>query len=355
MRHSILAGVLVLACCDVAGAQEAVLVLAEPIRKMQAIRLVLQLPDSISVAGTFISPKRELEIPRDNLLLIIFDHNTGKVKGDPRPMATVVYAQPGSKTLTTVRGLVGYLEADKVTPRALPFSIPAENGAWEVLAPQNVHAVQFMPHPSKVSGGAANGLMRFPPAPCVAFTQSPQIITVPARSDSTAMGMQDDSAPRAGSIDYRFKTAAHFPVPQFGSLPGGEFIPSSALIIYEGMQIRLYENGKYDVCFTATTPDIPVTLRLQFQVCAKGHKDKGLAAFTITLPPIAVDGDMTTVGNFRGRSFHVRHSGYSPELYCHWGAFCPAEKTGDQPCCDVRDLDVVRQGVARFGSLPLTN
>ena len=78
MRHSILAGVLVLACCDVAGAQEAVLVLAEPIRKMQAIRLVLQLPDSISVAGTFISPKRELEIPRDNLLRLSLITTQGK-------------------------------------------------------------------------------------------------------------------------------------------------------------------------------------------------------------------------------------------------------------------------------------
>src|SRR5205823_14548289 len=101
-----------------------------------------------------------------------------------------------------------------------------------------------------------------------AFDKLPKITPVPeyTRADSTPATQESSGhltcdKPGVKCVaDHRFGAPAHFPMPQFGSAQG-ELLESSALVIYEGMRFRICSDGRYEVRFIATTPDIPVTLR----------------------------------------------------------------------------------------------
>ena len=144
---------------------------------------------------------------------------------------------------------------------------------------------------------------------------------------------------------HRFKTAVHFPQPRFSDAGDRHDTPGTA--IYEGMQIVVASDGRYEVAFNATTPRIPVTLRLQLSVCVVGHEP-----IMVSLPAISMTPEYRDAESDYGRSnrvlsnnfqqnWHVRHIGFSPELA---SAVC-------LPGCLVV---VQRDGVARFGSLPLS-
>lgn len=77
-----------------------------------------------------------------------------------------------------------------------------------------------------------------------------------------------------------FASAAHFPIRDFGLK--GQPIDRDGLIIYEDMEFRFDRHGNYEVHFRATTPDLPTTLRLQFQI--QPHRSGPW--YTVTLAPI---------------------------------------------------------------------
>ena len=144
---------------------------------------------------------------------------------------------------------------------------------------------------------------------------------------------------------YRFKGAVHFPQPRFDDAGCRFDAPGTA--IYEGMQIVVASDGRYEVAFNATTPRIPVTLRLQLSVCVVGHEPIIVSLPAISMTPEYRDaesdyggGNRVLSNNFQ-QNWHVRHVGFSPELA---SAVC-------LPGCQVM---VQRDGVARFGSLPLS-
>ena len=144
---------------------------------------------------------------------------------------------------------------------------------------------------------------------------------------------------------YRFKTAVHFPQPRFNDAGDRHDTPGTG--IYEGMQIVVASDGRYEVAFNATTPRIPVTLRLQLSVCVVGHEPIMVSLPAISMTPEYRDAESDYGGSNRvlsnnfQQNWHVRHIGFSPELA---SAVC-------LPGCLVV---VQRDGVARFGSLPLS-
>lgn len=79
---------------------------------------------------------------------------------------------------------------------------------------------------------------------------------------------------------FYFASAAHFPIREFG--PRGELLQRQGLIIYEDMSFRFDRDGQYEVRFRATTPRMPVTVQLQFQIqpCENGPW------YTVTLAPM---------------------------------------------------------------------
>lgn len=143
----------------------------------------------------------------------------------------------------------------------------------------------------------------------------------------------------------RFDDAASFPQVRFGE--GGECIETPGAIIYEGMQLLIVEDGRYELAFNASTPRVPVTMRLTLcvDVTLKGEKK----TIKLTIPAIALTpnyrSDDEDSGLYMARSnnyqenWHVRHVGYSETL--------------------ARDLlaggeitHYSRTGTARFGALP---
>tara|TARA_R110002111_G_scaffold240269_1_gene301956 strand:- start:17925 stop:18584 length:660 start_codon:yes stop_codon:yes gene_type:complete len=138
-------------------------------------------------------------------------------------------------------------------------------------------------------------------------------------------------------VDAVFLKAARFPINEFGTC--GQVYETDAVIIYEDMVLQSQGNGNYLVKFVVETPNIPVTMRLQFviqeQQCGNQGKYKSIG--TITLPPITIDPSQQN-SNSAGRFSVVTHRGYSNLLNkCH---------------CELKTkYKVVRRGTARFGSL----
>ncbi len=127
--------------------------------------------------------------------------------------------------------------------------------------------------------------------------------------------------------------AARFSVRFFG--PNGELVPEQGVVIYEGMQLRIWDGGCYEIAFTASMPTMPVTLRLQLVFI---HDDDESCCTVLTLPPIALDPKQPRYGNYIGSSTLIRQQG------------CFA-KLGDI-CQNADQYRLVRQGTARFGSYP---
>lgn len=100
-----------------------------------------------------------------------------------------------------------------------------------------------------------------------------------------ALAEANASATRARKVDgppspFIFASAAHFPLRGYGLK--GEVVDGEGLIIYEDMKFAFDREGNYEVHFRATTPNMPTTVRLQFQI----QPYDGGAWYTITLAPI---------------------------------------------------------------------
>ncbi len=132
--------------------------------------------------------------------------------------------------------------------------------------------------------------------------------------------------------DARFDGAAHFPLPQFGLIPGERLYEEGA-VVYEGMRFLAAADGHYEVQFTVSIPAMPVTLRLQLAVT-----DPLGRAFVITLPPIAIVPERSFRGNYVGSAWQVVCVGWSRPVGQHFAELAHAR--------------ILRSGAARFGSWP---
>ena len=104
-----------------------------------------------------------------------------------------------------------------------------------------------------------------------------------------------------------FHQAAHFPLPRFAA--DGSPVIGDGLLVYEGMRFTVYADGTYDLSFTATVPEMPVTIRLQL---AFSTDDLQPPKYFITLPPIRLDPKLNTrPGDPTGCTFQVAHRGQS--------------------------------------------
>lgn len=108
---------------------------------------------------------------------------------------------------------------------------------------------------------------------------------------------------------HEFPHAAHVPLPRF-DLCGGR-VDSDGLLIYEGMRLTVdRETGVFDLEFTATVPETPVTLRLQL-VFASEFRPLD-PAYRITLPPMRMEPDRDArPGQPSHYTFRVHHRGQS--------------------------------------------
>ncbi len=126
-----------------------------------------------------------------------------------------------------------------------------------------------------------------------------------------------------------FHQAAHFPLPRFAG--DGTPIVGDGLLIYEGMRLTVYPNGVYDLSFTATVPDMPVTVRLQLGFARGKGAD---IEHTLTLPPIRMEPKAKN-RTVDGNTFHITHRGQSTLL--HTGALTAV-------------WELRSSGTARFGT-----
>jgi hypothetical protein len=173
-----------------------------------------------------------------------------------------------------------------------------------------------------------------------------------------------------------FAQPASFALPYFDT-DGGRS-PRKAVIIYEGMAIRVSDDGRYVVRMVVETPATDVDLRLQFRVVAPGsdelllgHSEMGgwglsdcsanaqslLGAAadgegrfqefgTISLPVIRFRPNREQKKSTDALYWQVEQKGYSPLL--NDGTLKPHKPQGDR-----RDsLRLVRTGVMQMGSAP---
>ena len=131
--------------------------------------------------------------------------------------------------------------------------------------------------------------------------------------------------------DARFNGPANFPLPKFGLCGEPHF--DDGLVIHEGMSLLVAATGHYEVSFTTSAPDIPVTLRIQLVL-----GDQLGRHLTLTLLPIVISPDRYFTGNYLGDPYQVTLRGYSKPLGLLFPSLC--------------NQSVIRQGTARFGSWP---
>jgi hypothetical protein len=165
-----------------------------------------------------------------------------------------------------------------------------------------------------------------------AFRALPQTRLIPLVEDANEPRREEGEPPAfpesPAFVQAVFSEPAHF------SGAGYAAPAQSLVIIYEGMTVLVYPDGRYSVRFVAEVPDLPVTVRLQFRV------DRAMGpAGTITLPPMTFSADEYNPRHAASQSWTVRHEGYSPLLL--------------GLCANCADCRFSRDGMARFGSLPL--
>jgi hypothetical protein len=172
-----------------------------------------------------------------------------------------------------------------------------------------------------------------------------------------------------------FAQPASFALPQFDK-DGGRS-PRKAVVIYEGMAIRVSDDGRYVMRMVVETPATDVDLRLQFHVVAPGgsvvlgHSVMGGRGFgdcsadaqslfgvgadgrgnfqefgTISLPVIRFRPSREQKKSTDALYWQVEQKGYSPLL--NDGTLKPHSPQGDR-----RDaLRLIRTGVMQMGSAP---
>lgn len=118
---------------------------------------------------------------------------------------------------------------------------------------------------------------------------------------------QPDEANKLPAWVKEFHQAAHFPLPRFTA--DGSPLLGDGLLIYEGMRLTVYPSGVYEVSFTATVPEMPVTIRLQLGFAPDEREP---AKYFITLPPIRLEPKPhARPGDPAASTFNVAHRGQS--------------------------------------------
>jgi len=137
-----------------------------------------------------------------------------------------------------------------------------------------------------------------------------------------------------------FHQAAHFPLPRYAIGGSPQFV--DGLLIYEGMRLTVYNDGTYDLAFTATVPEMPVTIRLQLVFTQPGTISPALVrqVYRITLPPLRLEPKRDArPGDPTANTFQVAHRGYSSLFVVNGTALFINS-----------NWDVTRIGTARFGT-----
>ena len=206
-----------------------------------------------------------------------------------------------------------------------------------------------------------------PPLPCPGpvvypFQKLPQICLVapcpctegqsggdPAKSGCAAGGGGSNPS-KAGACApppwvKEFHQAAHFPYPRFAA--DGSPFPLDGLLIYEGMRLTVYpDTGIYDVSFTATVPNMPVTVRMQL-VFERTPLD--LEGYRITLPPFRLEPKWDAkLGDVSAYTFNVAHRGYCSLFIPHRSS---GLVIGGLPVVIDECWRLSRVGTARFGTV----
>ncbi|MCI0380262.1 MAG: hypothetical protein L0215_21970 [Gemmataceae bacterium] len=221
--------------------------------------------------------------------------------------------------------------------------------ANQLSAQTDTEMMFFAPLPEKKDAKKMDGEgpLEAGGSPAYPFTAWPSVKSIAAGKDEACAA--DKALADKKDFDYRFRQPARFIYPVFSQVEGifGERKAQDALVIYEGMRFAIDKTGRYEINFAASCPDTPATLRMTLQLHVPGCE-----LIPITLPPIAINHEATAIGNYRGKTVHIRHCGYShrfAEL---------AEKNGALIMClqhlaECGDCVVERDGTARFGTLPL--
>lgn len=208
------------------------------------------------------------------------------------------------------------------TPAAEPPTPKAECPTWKHYFP---------------SGDCAGkGLYPFEKHPRVT------LVSVCDRNDATATG-----ANKCVPWTKEFSSAAHVTFPRFNSDGGAE--KGDALIIYEGMRLTVNpKTGEYDLTFTATVPNMPVTLRLQLEFTEPGANG---SKYKLTLPPIRMQPkEDAKLGDPSAWTFNIAHRGYS-SLLLNPRPEQPRVPESDTPLKLITEKwTVQRHGTARFGT-----
>lgn len=164
------------------------------------------------------------------------------------------------------------LEMDAATERALDEA--EEKAAYEA-AGARFNAAKASPH--------KDGVMRAQESAEAAQARAAQ--EWQKAIARIAEGQASTDAARAAAVvgpssPFVFATAAHFPIREFGLR--GKPLDREGIVIYEDMALHFDRDGNYEVHFRATAPQMPVTIRLQFQI----QPNPGRPWYTITLAPI---------------------------------------------------------------------
>lgn len=227
------------------------------------------------------------------------------------------------------------------TPRSIQLPSPMH------AAPMHEPAAAPATKPTECSGWPGFCPPLDPSAP---FLRTPSI---EALGPCKGSGRRDEKCD-ANAWSHTFTSAAHFPIPRFTA--AGEPVSADGLVIYEGMKFTAYpETGHYDLSFTATAPNVPVTVRLQLELSS----DR-LEPIRLTLPPIViVPSPAARLGDPAGTTLAINHRGFSAALIKSRKTtlvFPNAASVTPDPHNPIFDAYVAshwivrRFGTARFGS-----
>ncbi|MEZ6124610.1 MAG: hypothetical protein R3C49_15735 [Planctomycetaceae bacterium] len=234
-------------------------------------------------------------------------------------------------------------------PVAAPAAAPAPIPAPAAVAPSNDFPLNEYQQLTPSAPGTApiqNGVAGKVPD---SFTSEPQHTEI--RSLSNEYGQtegSEQSSSQTATADRVavFTQACHFPLTGPGRY--GQRIVRDALVIYEGMQLAIQSNGKYELRFVAEVPRTAAVVRLQFQVSG----DDGTPLATITIPPVTIDPDRNLGRHNPGHSVVVSHRGYSHGLNRAIRQRVLSDANRKNVNNHDLNVSVSRSGVVRFGSVP---
>lgn len=163
----------------------------------------------------------------------------------------------------------------------------------------------------------------------------------------------------------RFARPAHFPVPRANA--AGQGSPRAALIISEGMAIRVQKEGQFTVRMVVETMPTDIDLRLQFQLLSPAVVAPAFAPATPTLAagPILMAEPMpeslTEIGTvtlpvIRFRPSSDQKASMDPILWqVEQQGYSPLLKAPDCGRCGGKSpLTIIRKGSIDIGSAPRT-